>query len=216
MLLHSILPGRTFVKQAVERGRVINVCLALKHKQTKVEEFEMIHPNKKKAGFFQEFGDFVTLRTNFLGLLAVISAFLPLLNSAFQMLPLKEYGVDNGVFSILPPILVTGIATTVAFVAVLSIFSMRATYCGFGKRDARRKALISATISIAMLILYITAYYLYHEYAYFSLSVISHSLENLYFEAPLTIIYATFFSHLTQTLMLLAMLLFYKKVKCDA
>ena len=175
----------------------------------------MKHP-KKKAGVFQEFGDFLALRTHFLGLLAVFSAFLPLLNSSFQLLPMEAYGVDNGVFSIFPPILVTAIATTVAFVAVLSIFATRATYCGFGKRDARRKALISATISIAMLILYIAAHYLYHEYSYFSLSVVSDSLENLYFEAPLTMIYTTFFSHLTQTLMLLAMIQFYKKVKCDA
>lgn len=170
----------------------------------------------KKARFFRDFRDFITVRTAFGGLLAVFTAFLPLLNDSFQVLPLKEYGVDNGVFDILTPTMVTVITTVITLIAVLSIFAMRASFCGFGKRDARRKALISISISIAMLTLYIFAHQQYQEYTYFSLSVVRHSLQQLYFEVPLLIIYATFFSHLTQTSMLLAIIRFYKKVKCDA
>ncbi|RXK84785.1 hypothetical protein EST62_08825 [Chlorobaculum sp. 24CR] len=170
----------------------------------------------KKARFFLDFRDFITVRTTFGGLVAVFTAFLPLLNNAFQVLPLKEYGVDNGVFDILMPTWITVITTTITLVAVLSIFAMRDSFCGIGKRDARRKALISVSISIAMLTLYIVAYQLYYEYTYFSLSVVHHSLQQLYFEVPLLIIYATFFSHLTQASMLLAIIKFYKKVKCDA
>lgn len=172
--------------------------------------------SQKKAGVFQEFLDFITIRTAFGGLLAVWTVFLPLLNNSFQVLPLKEYGVDNGVFDILTPTWITVITTTITLVALLSIFAMRASFCGFGKRDARRKALISISISIAMLALYTVAHQIYQEYAYFSLGVVHHSLQQLYFEVPLLILYATFFSHLTQTSMLLAIIRFYKKVKCDA
>jgi hypothetical protein len=175
-----------------------------------------VEHSPKKARFFRDFRDFITVRTTFWGLLAVFTAFLPLLNNSFQVLPLKEYGVDNGVFDILTPTWITVITTTITLVAVLSIFAMRASFCGFGKRDARRKALISISISTAMLTLYIVAHQLYHEYAYFSLGVVHHSLQQLYFEVPLLIIYATFFSHLTQSSMLLAIIRFYKKVKCDA
>jgi hypothetical protein len=171
---------------------------------------------EKKARHAQDFRDFISVRTNFLGLLAVFSAFLPLLNNALQLFPLSEYGVDNGVLGVLTPTVITVIATTIALVAVISIFAMRASYCGFGKRDAQRKALTSLRVCIGAFIFYIMILQIYREYPYLTLSVTSEEFREIFFEAPVVIAYATFFSHLTQSLMLLAMTQFYKKIKCDA
>lgn len=170
----------------------------------------------QQHGLVQEFRDFIALRTNFLGLLAVFSAFLPLLSSSLQVYPFSEYGIDDGVFSIFPPTAATAIATTVTLVAVISIFAMRTSYCGFGKRDARRKALTSLRVCVGALIFYIIIHQLYREQPYLALDTFSNNFRQLYFEAPLVIAYATFFSHLTQSLMLVAMTQFYKNIKCGA
>lgn len=166
---------------------------------------------QEEAGALKEFREFIGVRTAFLGLLAIMSAFFPFLNKYFQLLPLEQYGVNDGVFNIFSPTLITVIATVVTLVAVLSIFTMRGSYRGRGKRDARRKAWISIRTSIATFIVYLIIYKIYIMYTYPVLNISINDLRKLYFEAPLLLCYASFFSHLTQTLMLVAMTKFYRK-----
>lgn len=102
---------------------------------------------QKEAGFLPEILEFMGVRTTFLGLLGIFSVFLPFLNNRFQTIPMKAYGIDDGVFDLLPPTLINVIAKMVAFIAVVSIFSMRSSYRGRGKRDAQHKAWISIRLS---------------------------------------------------------------------
>ena len=133
------------------------------------------------------------------------------MNNHFQAIPLKAYGIDDGVFDILPPKLITLIATIVAFIAVVSIFSMRGSYRGRGKRDAQSKAWISLTVSMANLIAYLVIQKIYSMYINPVVNISIADLRKLLFEAPLLLVYTTFFSHLTQTLMLMAMTKFYRE-----
>lgn len=165
---------------------------------------------QKEAGALQEFGEFIGVRTAFWGLLGVFSVFLPFLNHRFQAIPVKAYGIDDGVFNILPPSLITVIATIVAFTAAVSIFSLRGTYRGRGQRDARSKAWTSIRVSLATLVLYLIIHKVYSMYIYPVVNISISDLRKLYFEAPLLLAYTTFFSHLTQTLMLVAMTKFYR------
>lgn len=165
---------------------------------------------QKEVGFLPQFGEFIGVRTAFLGSLAIISVFFPFINKRFQTIPVEAYGIDDGVFNILPPTLITVIATIVAFIAVISIFSMRGSYRGRGKRDARRKAWISITVSMANLVAYLIIYKIYRMYIYPVVNISVDDLRKLFFEAPLLLVYTTFYSHLTQTLMLVAMTKFYR------
>jgi heme/copper-type cytochrome/quinol oxidase subunit 2 len=166
---------------------------------------------QENAGFLQEFREFIGVRTAFLGFLAISSVFLPLSNLHFQVLPLEPYGIDSGVLNILSPTLITVIATIVAFIAVVSIFSMRTSYRGRGKRDARRKALTSITVTMITLIAYLLIRLIYSKYIASVSYIGSSDPRKLYFDVPLLLAYATFFSHLTQTLMLVAMSKFYRQ-----
>ena len=170
----------------------------------------MVYP-QKEARFSQDFRDFIGIRTAFLGLVAVISVFFPLFNFIFQTIPLEQYEVEDGVYNIFSPVLITGITTLMTLVAVFSILMTRGSYMGRGKRDAQRKAWTSIRVSIGTLIGYVIIYKIYTMYTYPMLNVSINDMRKLYFEVPLLICYASFYSHLTQTLMLVAMTKFYKK-----
>lgn len=165
---------------------------------------------QKEPDLLQDFFEFIGVRTAFWGFLAIISVFLPLSNYFSQVLPLEKYGVNYGVFDILSPTLITVITTVVTLVAVISIFTTRGSYRGRGERDARRKAWISIRVTIATLIGYIIIHKIYSMFTYPVVNINIADLRKLYFEVPLLLAYATFFSHLTQTLMLVAMTKFYR------
>lgn len=166
--------------------------------------------SQDEAGFLQELVKFIGVRTTFFGLVAIFSAFLPLLNETSQVLPVEAVGVNDGVFDIISPFFITVISTFMTFLAVVTIFSTRGSYRGRGKRDAGKKALISLRITLIALISYIALYQLYSKPPNIIFHITLIGLQKLYFEVPLLLAYATFFSHLTQTLMLVAMTKFYK------
>jgi hypothetical protein len=163
-----------------------------------------------EAGALQELREFIGTRTGFLGLFAFFSVFLPLLSKITQLIPMEEYGVYDGVLDYLPPTLLTALATVMTLFAVVMIFTTRGSYKGRGKRDAPRKAWISIRVSLIMLIIYIAIYHFYFNYTQPFVNISKNDLRKLFFEVPLLITYTTFFSHLTQTLMLVAMTKFYR------
>lgn len=165
---------------------------------------------QRGAGFLREFREFITFLSTLWGLLAGISVFFPLSSVFIQVIPLKAWGDNDGVFNILSPPLITAVATVVTLFVVLSTFGRRDALKGIGGRDARRQAWISMGVSMAALISYMAIHQIYYEYAYSVFGMGSDDPRKLFFEVPLLVAYTVFFSLLTRAFMLLGMTEFYR------
>lgn len=165
--------------------------------------------SQKGAGFLSEFREFITFLTTLWGLLAGISVFFPLSSVFLKVVPLATYDAD-GVFNHLSPPFITAVATVVTLFVVLSTFGRRKEFKRSGRRTARHQAWLSMGIGMATLITYMTIHQIYAEYGYSVFRLGSDDPRKLFFEIPLMVTYAAFFSLLTRAFMLLGMLEFYR------
>lgn len=166
----------------------------------------------KGTEFLREFREFITFLGSLWGLLAGISVFFPLSSVLVEAIPLQKYGVNDGVYNMLSPELITTVATIITLFIVLSTFGSREAFRGdaSAKRSARRQAWISMGTAMAALVVYFAIHHTYSEYGYDVFGLGSDDPRKLLFEVPLMFVYAAFFSLLTRAFMLLGMSEFYK------
>jgi hypothetical protein len=169
-----------------------------------------VESRQRGTEFLKEFGQFITFLSNLWGLLAGISVFFPLSSAFIQVIPMKAYGDDAGVFNILSPPFITTVATIVTLFVILSTFGRRDSFNGPGKNGARYQAWVSMGISMTALITYMTAHQIYGEYAWSVFGMGSDDPRKLFFEVPLLFTYTAFFSLLTRAFMLLGIAEFYR------
>ena len=162
------------------------------------------------SGFLREFHEFITFLSTLWGFLAGISVFFPLSSVFSQVIPLKAYGDNDGVFNLLSPPLITSVATVVTLFVILSTYGRRNEFFGAGRRNARRQAWLSMGVSLAALTVYMTIHQIYAEYGPTELKLGSDDPRKLFFEIPLLAAYTIFFSLLTRAFMLLGMTEFYR------
>lgn len=166
---------------------------------------------QRGEGFLKEFREFIEFLGTLWGLLAGISVLFPLSSVFIQVIPLKAWGDDDGVFNILSPPLITSVATVVTLFVVLSTFGRRRALKGIGRNNARRQAWVSMGIGMTALVMYMVIYQVYDEYAYSVFEMGSDDPRKLFFEVPLMVSYTIFFSLLTRAFMLLGMTEFYRE-----
>jgi len=167
---------------------------------------------KSKHGYLNELEEFLTFLKNLWGILAGISVFFPLSNVLLNAIPMRAYGVDDGVFDQLAPNLINTIATVTTLFVILVTFTGRDQFQDANKRGAMlRNAWLSFGIGILSLIIYLVIHQAYREYAWEPWGWGSGDPRKLFAEIPLLITYVIFFSLMTRAFMLLGMIEYFGK-----
>ena len=167
---------------------------------------------KSKHGYLNELEEFLTFLKNLWGILAGISVFFPLSNVLLNAIPMRAYGVDDGVFDQLAPNLINTIATVTTLFVILVTFTGRDQFQDANKRGAMlRNAWLSFGIGILSLIIYLVIHQAYREYAWEPWGWGSGDPRKLFAEIPLLITYVIFFSLMTRAFMLLGMMEYFGK-----
>ena len=106
--------------------------------------------------FVQELKAFLDFLKNVWGLLAGVSVFFPLSNVLANVVPLKSLAEDGG-FAILPPVLVTTLATLTSLFLILWTFGNREEFKvqASQRRPIQRRALISFGVGVLVLLAYV-------------------------------------------------------------
>ncbi len=163
-------------------------------------------PAKRGAAFLDELRAFVAFLGNLWGVLAGISIFFPLSNVLVRVIPLGRYGDEGGVFDVLPPSLVTAVATLGTLFLILSTFAEREA---FTTRDGvvriKRHAWASFAVGLLALVAYLVLYRVYGEYAWSAWGWGSGDPRKLLAEVPLLAAYCAWFALITRAFLLLAM-----------
>jgi len=159
--------------------------------------------------YIEELKAFLLFLKDLWGLLAGISVFFPLSNILLRTIPLKAYG-DDGVFDLLPPALLTTLATVVTLFVILVTFAGRRRFQDPQKRRSTlRAAWLSFGVGILSLLTYLVIHQVYREYAWEPWGWGSGDPRKLFAEIPLLITYVVFFSLLTRAFTLLGMIEFF-------
>jgi hypothetical protein len=157
----------------------------------------------------QELKDFLAFLTNLWGILAGVSVFFPLSNVLVEVVPCCAYGTDECVFDLVPPILITTVATIVTLFVVQVTFAGRDQFRRSNRRAMLRKAWLSLSAGVLSLLAYVATYRAYGEYAYGYFGLGSGVPRKMLFEIPLLVAYVVFFSLLTRAFMILGMIEFF-------
>lgn len=170
---------------------------------------EMNHPESPQE-YLDELKNFLAFLKRLWGILAGISVFFPLSNVLLQVIPLGQYGVDDGVFNILSPSLITTVAMVAALFVVLVTYASRAQLRQPKRRRAvLRSSWLSLGVGFLSLVAYLVLHQIYREYAWEPWGWGSDDPRKLIAEVPLLITYAIFFSSLTRAFMMLGILEFF-------
>lgn len=163
------------------------------------------------AGVLRELQSFLTFLGSLWGLLAGISVFFPLSNVLLELIPMRRYGEDAGVYNHIPPALIVALATVVTLFVLLSMFVGRARLRSPQvARAAVRKAAMSFAFGIAALVAYLVLHQVYLEYAWARWSWGSDDPRKLLVEVPLTLAFVAFFSLVTRAFALLGMVEYFR------
>jgi len=167
---------------------------------------------KSKNGYLKEFEEFLAFLRNLWGILAGISVFFPLSNVLLNAIPMRAYGVDDGVFDQLSPNLINTLATVITLFVILVTFAGRHQFQDATKRGAMlRNAWLSFGIGILSLLTYLVIHQTYREYAWEPWGWGSGDPRKMFAEIPLLITYVIFFSLITRAFMLLGMIEYFGK-----
>lgn len=165
--------------------------------------------------YLKELQQFLTFLRRLWGILAGVSVFFPLSNVLLNALPLRAYGLENGVFDQVSPALITTTATVVTLFVVLATFAGRSRFSNPRKRSALlRQAWFALAIGVFSLLAYLVLHQVYREYAWEPWGWGSGDPRKLFAEIPLLITYVIFFSSLTRAFMLLGMIEFFAAKRC--
>jgi len=159
--------------------------------------------------YLGELKAFLKFLRNLWGLLASVSVFFPLSNLLLRTVPLGAYG-EEGVFDLLPPALLTTLATVVTLFVVLATFAGRRRFAEAGqRRGILRAAWATLGGGVLSLLAYLVLHQIYREYAWQPWGWGSGDPRKLLAEIPLLVAYVVFFSLLTRAFMLMGMLEFF-------
>jgi hypothetical protein len=161
---------------------------------------------ERGASVLGELRAFVAFLGNLWGVLAGISVFFPLSNVLVKVIPLGRYGEEGGVYDLLPPPLVTGVATVVTLFVILSTFAHRtALKTDSAATGIERRAWLSFVGGLLALTAYLIIHTVYGEYAWSVWGWGSGDPRKLLAEVPLLATYCAWFSLITRAFVLLAM-----------
>ncbi len=163
------------------------------------------------TGFLHELQSFLTFLGSLWGVLAGISVFFPLSNVLLEVIPMRPYGEDGGVYNHILPSVIVALATVVTLFVLLSTFVARARFRSpHFARAAVRKARASFALGIFALIGYLVLHQVYAQYAWSEWNWGSDDPRKLLVEVPLTLAYIAFFSLVTRAFVLLGMIEYFR------
>ncbi|MGZ8155755.1 MAG: hypothetical protein ACXWUH_12785 [Burkholderiales bacterium] len=163
------------------------------------------------AGFLHELQSFLSFLGSLWGVLAGISVFFPLSNVLLEVIPMRPYGEDGGVYNHIRPALIVALATIVTLFVLLSTFVGRARFRDPRvSRAAHRKAWISLALGVVALLAYLALHQVYLQYAWSEWNWGSDDPRKLLVEVPLTLAFVAFFSLVTRAFVLLGMIEYFR------